>query len=333
MARATPDLTRRQWLIVLGVAGVAASCNRSDAVADAEPPATSTTAATASASPSSTKKPSSTKGTTNPPTAKPTPTPTPTPSVPPGAVSAGGFDEAAAATLGREIAGLVAGSKVAIGVGLRDVGSGRTFVYSSAPTFQLASSVKVDILVATMIKARDGGGSLTATQRAQATTMIRNSDNTAAMAMFNAMGRATGMDKMYARMGMAHTKAGPGGWWGTSTSSVADRLQLMSHVAGHGTVLHPDDAAFILGLMRSVQAGQRWGAGQVGAAGETVAVKNGWVTDSDDGNRWIICTEGIITAGGKELLLTALTRSNSSQGAGVSRVTQSLAKARATLGV
>ena len=135
-----------------------------------------------------------TKGTTNPPTAKPTPTPTPTPSVPPGAVSAGGFDEAAAATLGREIAGLVAGSKVAIGVGLRDVGSGRTFVYSTADTFELASSVKVDVLAATMIKARDGGRSLTATQRAQATTMIRNSDNTAAMAMFNAMGRAAGMD-------------------------------------------------------------------------------------------------------------------------------------------
>ncbi len=70
-----------------------------------------------------------------------------------------------------------------------------------------ASVVKVDILTALLLAARDAGRDLTAAERAHAEAMIVRSDNDAATALWRVVGRAAGLDAANARLGLTRTVA------------------------------------------------------------------------------------------------------------------------------
>ena len=91
--------------------------------------------------------------------------------------------------------------------------------------------------------------------------------------------------------------------------------------------------AEILALMRSVTTSQRWGVGGVARAGETVAVKNGWLPRSNQGGRWVISTSGLLTGPSTDLRLAVCSRGHASQAAGIDFVEKVLTLARAELKV
>ena len=212
------------------------------------------------------------------PATSPEATATPTASPPPTSVE-GGFAEHGA--LVAALTALPRGKNVAFGVGVLDAATGRRFVFDVGAPFEMASTVKVDILVATFLRAADAGRGLTAGEKSLASVMIRNSDNAAASTLFRAAGRAPGMAKAYQRMGMTATKAPSA--WGLTTTTPGDRLVVLEALARGGGALTAEAGAEILALMRSVTTSQRWGVGGVARAGETVAVKNGWLPRSNQG--------------------------------------------------
>lgn len=195
----------------------------------------------------------------------------------------------------------------------------------------MASTVKVDILVATYLRAADAGRDLTATEKGLASRMIRNSDNAAATTLFRAAGRAAGMAKAYQRMGMSATKAASA--WGLTTTTPGDRLIVLDALARGGGALAAEDGAAILALMRTVSSDQRWGVGGAARAGETVAVKNGWLPRGNQGGRWIVSTSGLLTGPATDLRLAVCSRGHASQAAGIEFIEKVLQSSRDQLGV
>ena len=67
------------------------------------------------------------------------------------------------------------------------------------------------------------------------------------------------------------------GYWGLSTTTAADQVQLLRTLAYPNSVLTPASRAYELNLMEQVEPGQAWGVSAGVAAGSTVALKNGWL--------------------------------------------------------
>jgi len=194
------------------------------AVAAETPVATPTSAGAASAG-------RTTAAPTRAPVASSAPPTTPTASVttpPPTVASTFAENEALVASL----TALPRGKNVAFGVGILDAATGRQFVFDTGAPFEMASTVKVDIAVATHLRAADAGRDLTAGEKSLASSMIRNSDNAAASSLFRAAGRAAGMTRVYERMGLTATKASSA--WGLTTTTPGDRLIILDALARGG---------------------------------------------------------------------------------------------------
>lgn len=100
-----------------------------------------------------------------------------------------------------------------VSVAVFDVDSGESATYGSA-AFDTASIVKVDILSTLLLQAQDAGRQLTATEKSYATTMIENSDNDSASALWDIIGKASGLDAANKTFGLTATTGGDGALWG-----------------------------------------------------------------------------------------------------------------------
>ncbi|MEU9413399.1 serine hydrolase [Streptomyces sp. NPDC048281] len=191
-------------------------------------------------------------------------------------------------------------------------------VYGDDTPYDTASIVKVDILAAMLLHARDHRRALTARESAEAQVMIRDSDNTAATALWRAIGEAPGLASANKRLGLTSTQGGPGGLWGLTRTTAADQIRLLRAVFGTGTT--PLDAASrnrIGTLMTEIAADQSWGVSAAADAGW--ALKNGWLMRTTTG-LWDINSIGRITADGHHYLVAVLSNGNASMPDGVNLV-------------
>ncbi|MFF7474088.1 serine hydrolase [Streptomyces sp. NPDC008092] len=191
-------------------------------------------------------------------------------------------------------------------------------VYGDDTPYDTASIVKVDILAAMLLHARDHGRALTTRESAEAEVMIRNSDNTAATALWRAIGEAPGLATANKRLGLTSTQGGPGGLWGLTRTTAADQIRLLRAIFGTGPT--PLDAASrnrIGTLMSEISAGQSWGVSA--AADQGWALKNGWLMRTTTG-LWDINSIGRITTGGHHYLVAVLSNGNASMPDGVNLV-------------
>jgi hypothetical protein len=256
----------------------------------------------------------------------PTPHSAPTPVVRPAAPAADPDD-----TLARLVAGLPKGPHASLSVAAYDLGTGRSVAYpaSDAPTYDTASIVKVDILAALLLQRQDAGRSLTSQERAEASKMIRVSDNDSADDLWNAIGGAPGLDNANRRLGLTHTTAGSAGLWGLTQTTARDQVTLLSAVYGATSPLDADAAGYIRSLMGDTEQDQRWG---VSAAGTLTGLKNGWLPRSATG-LWDINSIGLVSAGGHRVLLASLSNGNTDMAGGVSLVEQASKAAVGALGL
>jgi hypothetical protein len=74
---------------------------------------------------------------------------------------------------------------------------------------------------------------------------------------------------------------------------------------------------YALGLMTTVAPAQAWG---VGAVGERVAVKNGWLPAEEHEGLWTVNSLGRLTVGGHELLMAVLSERSPDMSTGVATV-------------
>jgi len=113
-----------------------------------------------------------------------------------------------------------------------------------------------------------------------------------------------------------------------TTTSATDFLQLLKNLVVAGT-LNAYSQSVALGLMRNVEADQRWGVGVLADPGTTFANKNGWLSvdnsngsGEDDNGRWIVSSVGIVNVHGQQLLVSIFTEHQPSMQAGVNLVQQ-----------
>ena len=207
------------------------------------------------------------------------------------------------------------GAKVSVSV--LDVDSGESAAYGTG-AFDTASIVKVDILATLLLQAQDAGRVLTASEKANATVMIENSDNTAATTLWNAIGQADGLDSANKEFGLTDTEGGDGALWGLTQTTAADQLTLLQQVFGNDSKLSEASQTYIQGLMSEIAVDQHWGV-SAAADGSEWALKNGWLARSTTG-LWDINSIGQVTSGTHHYLVAVLSDGNASMTGGIAAV-------------
>ncbi|WP_405838286.1 serine hydrolase [Streptomyces sp. NBC_01518] len=205
-----------------------------------------------------------------------------------------------------------------VSVAVLDLTSGESATYGSA-AFDTASIVKVDILATLLLQAQDAGRQLTATEKSYATTMIQNSDNDSATALWNIIGTADGLGKANKTFGLTGTTGGAGPLWGLTQTTAADQLTLLQQVFGDDSKLSAASQSYIQGLMKEIEADQQWGV-SAAADGSKWALKNGWLARSTTG-LWDVNSIGRVTGtDGDTYLVAVLSKGSTTQTKGITLI-------------
>jgi hypothetical protein len=200
-----------------------------------------------------------------------------------------------------------------------DVANGQTSLWRPGVSDEYtASIVKVDILATLLHQAQTTGGTLTANEQALAGTMIEQSDDDSADALWAAIAEAPGLTAFDRLLGLTDTVAGRGILWGTTTTTAADQLRVLKTVAIANSVLTEASRTYELNLMEHVDSDQTWGVSSGPPAGTTIAVKNGWLPlETDD---WQVNSIGWIDGDGRDYLVAVLTKQDDTEGYGIDTI-------------
>ncbi|MFE4639805.1 serine hydrolase [Streptomyces sp. NPDC056652] len=246
-----------------------------------------------------------------------------------------------------------------LSVAVYDLAGGGEWTSGEDRTYVTASIVKVAVLAALLLRARDSGRWLTAGEERLAEAMIERSDNEAATALRAAAGGVAGLDAAHARLGMTRTSAAPA--WGLTRTTARDQLTLLKAVfagadparpavagsaepgvadsaepgvldaksgvldsgvldVGSG-VLDAGSRRYLAGLMGRVVPGQDWGVSAAAADGDW-ALKNGWLPRSDSG-LWVVHSVGRV----RNCLVAVLSDGHTAKEAGIARVEEAAVSA------
>jgi beta-lactamase class A len=206
--------------------------------------------------------------------ATPTPTAAPTPSKPAVAATHEAA-ESAEQLLTSAVAPFMAQDDDHVAIAVDDLSNGQFASYDGNQEFVTASIVKVDILATLLYQMQQQHSQLTSGEQSLATTMIENSDNDAATALYYDAGDSGGIDTANRAFGLTATTVGTGGYWGLTTTTPDDQIRLLGQVFTSQTILAPSSQAYIQGLMSQVESDQAWGVPSAADSGTSFAVKNG----------------------------------------------------------
>jgi hypothetical protein len=232
------------------------------------------------------------------------------------------------AAVGAAIAKLTAGQPAGgVSVAAVNLETGANYGYGADAGMNTGSIVKLDILETLLWQDQKAGTQLSGDQVATATRMIENSDNDAAEDLFETIGGRSALLAANPSLGVSSlTVPGPGDYWGLTTTSAGDQITLLHNLVATGGALSSASQQFVLGLMRGVEADQRWGVGVVADTGTSFANKNGWLAVDDDNDLWLVNSLGVLSVHGQTVLMAVLTQHDSSFDAGIALV-QALAQA------
>jgi beta-lactamase class A len=219
-----------------------------------------------------------------------------------------------------------------LSLSIRDLSTGFAFTYRPKTRTVTASIVKVDIMVALLLRAQREHRHLTASEQALARQMIQVSDNNAANSLWYAAGGSAGVAATNQRLRLRGTTPGPGGVWGATTTSAADQVRILRALTSTRSPLTANSRRYILDLMSHVTPEQAWGVSAAATDDDDpVALKNGWLPRPADGGRWTINSIGRVRCDGHDYLIAVLSKLNPSMGAGVETVEHATRLATAAL--
>jgi beta-lactamase class A len=183
--------------------------------------------------------------------------------------------------------------------------------------FKSASVVKATILAALLWKAHHHHRSLTAYEKSLARAMITVSDNNAATALWNDVGRPS-LQTFLGLATMKETVLGPGGYWGVTLLTAHDETTLLWLLLKPNPVLTTSARHYELSLMAHVVSYERWGVPAGAPAGYTVHVKNGWAPL--DAPFWNVNSIGCFTKGSQAYSIVVLTAGDPSMAYGITTI-------------
>jgi hypothetical protein len=193
--------------------------------------------------------------------------------------------------------------------------TGQTSLYRPGVAQDTASIMKVDILATLLAQGQADGEALNPTETALSEDMIEQSDNDDAQDLWDTEGGATAVNAFDTAAGLTQTTPDQAGYWGLSTTTAADQVQLLRQVAYPSAVLTPASRAYELNLMSHVEAGEAWGVSSGVAPTATVALKNGWLPLDSGG--WQINSIGYIDGDGRDYVIALLSDGNTTEAQGI----------------
>ncbi|MEU8340608.1 Beta-lactamase class A [Actinomadura meyerae] len=207
------------------------------------------------------------------------------------------------------------------GIMATDLRTGLSFGQNENGRFVSASVMKVDILSSLVLRHQRGRDALTRGQRDLAGQMIRESDNSAADALYSAAGGSGGVRKANRSLGLKNTTPFAGSW-GSSLTTPADQVRLLRTLVSDSSPIKPANRRYILGLMGSVVKEQAWGVSAAARPGEKVALKNGWTPVRRQGHGWTVNSVGRITGRDHDFLVAVCSGESPTMEKGVATVEQ-----------
>jgi hypothetical protein len=203
------------------------------------------------------------------------------------------------------VAAYLAGTTEDVTAAVYDDVTGVTSLYRPGVAEDTASIMKVDILATLLAQGQPRGQALTAAEQPLAVNMIEESDNNDAQALWDTEGGAAAVGVFNAAAGLTQTDPDAAGYWGLSTTTAADQVQLLRTVAYPNATLTAASQAYELNLMEHVDADEAWGVSAGVGAGSTVALKNGWLPLDSGG--WQVNSVGYVEGQGRDYVLAVLT--------------------------
>ena len=199
-------------------------------------------------------------------------------------------------------------------VAVYDDVTGQTSVYHPGIAEDTASIMKVDILATLLAEDQAHGEALTTAEDGLSQDMIEHSDNADAQDLWEAEGGAAAVTSFDTAAGLTQTTPDAAGYWGLSTTTAADQVQLLRQVAYPG-VLTTASRDYELGLMSNVESDQAWGVSSGVAPNVTVALKNGWLPLDSGG--WQVNSIGYIDGDGRDYVVAMLSNGNATETQGI----------------
>jgi Beta-lactamase enzyme family len=178
--------------------------------------------------------------------------------------------------------------------------------------------MKVDILATLLAQSQAQGQPLTSDQQELAQEMIEESDDDDAQDLWDAEGGASAVSSFNAQVGLTQTVPDAAGYWGLSTTTAADQVQLLKKVAYPNALLTDASRDYELDLMTHVDPSQTWGVSSGVVPGATVAIKNGWLPL--DAGGWQINSIGWIDGDGRDYLVAVLSNGNATEAQGIDSI-------------
>ncbi|GAA3176167.1 serine hydrolase [Nonomuraea roseoviolacea] len=203
--------------------------------------------------------------------------------------------------LTKELDRYLAGRPGPVTAMVRDLTDGRLYRYHRDERLITASSAKVQILMALLL--RTPWRELPTAVRRDADLMIRYSDNHAADRLWSRIGGPDGFTKAGRKFGLRHTSGVPGKCvdlycWGITPTSAEDQVRLMRALVSDRSPLPGKDREQVLRLMGRVIPSQNWGISAAACGRDRVALKNGWLKRVST-KRWAVVTVGLLRGRGK----------------------------------
>lgn len=185
-----------------------------------------------------------------------------------------------------------------------DVTRGQYYTYNVDGQFIMASSAKVPIMLTFLTMTEAQGREPDDNEMYLLTTMIENSDNDSAQALFDEVGGAPAMSSFLNSVGVGGIAPNADGW-GYSTTTPLAMVQLLT-LLHQGKVLNAQDRSLAFNLMENIEPDQQTGVGDTAPNGATVAMKDGWVPGPD--NLWAMNSSGIVTVGSETYIIAVYTQ-------------------------
>lgn len=186
-----------------------------------------------------------------------------------------------------------------LGIAVLDLDVDVTYEGGDDGVFPLASVSKLALALGMLHRADLEDRELTWPERQQLASMLSESKNGPAVALWSELGASAVTEALLA-YGVSGFLMPPDEQWGDMAASARDVARLLSLFVADGSPLRDDDRLLVLSLLQSVVAGQRWGV-SAGVdisvrAGTTLAIKNGWYPEDEI---WRVNSAGAVTVAGE----------------------------------
>ncbi|WP_025619015.1 hypothetical protein [Salinispora cortesiana] len=159
-----------------------------------------------------------------------------------------------------------------------------------AETNTTASMIKSWIVADYLRRTVEAGRTPTETELADATKIIRDSDNALTQEFYNNLGGSVTIERLLSRCELTDSNVSEDGGWSRTELSPRDTARLGECIAD-GTAAGPEWTDWLLEEMRLVRGTGDFGIRKAfpSAVSETIAIKNGWVDRTREQENHVNC--------------------------------------------